>query len=161
MTDLIDRFWAKVDRGEPGECWEWSGYCNDEAGGHGAFRVSRAKVDKSHRFSWELHNGPIPVGMCVLHRCDNPPCVNPHHLFLGTQRDNIADMVAKGRNRTAAWAIRHTRMTPALAAEIKQIYAAGGYTQNRLAERFGFAKFTIFRVLHDIHGAANGNWPEQ
>lgn len=98
----MKRFWNKVERHGTG-CWEWT--ANRHRRGYGRFHAcvnpdgSNRQV-LSHRFSWELTNGPIPDGMCVLHRCDNPPCVNPDHLFLGTQGDNITDMVSKQRNRS-------------------------------------------------------------
>lgn len=86
------RFWAKVDRS--GECWVWTGY--RDAGGYGRFRFKGAPK-RAHRVLWLLTNGAIPDGLHVLHSCDNPPCVNPAHLRLGTNNDNRADMVSKGR----------------------------------------------------------------
>lgn len=97
---IEDRFWAKVDRG--GECWRWTADC--DSSGYGSLKTGHTKVS-AHRLSWQLHHGQIPPGQSVLHRCDNPRCVRPDHLFLGTQADNIADMVAKGRghfNRMSA-----------------------------------------------------------
>jgi hypothetical protein len=81
------------DRG----CWEWRGSRHHQ--GYGMFMEAHKKPVKAHRLSWRLHNGEIPASLCVLHRCDNTGCVNPAHLFLGTQLDNIRDMVSKGRNR--------------------------------------------------------------
>jgi hypothetical protein len=79
-------------------CEEWPAGRSDE--GYGYVRWENRQW-QAHRLQWVLVNGPIPEGLCVLHRCDNPPCVNPDHLFLGTRRDNNADMVAKSRGRLA------------------------------------------------------------
>ena len=76
-------------------CWLWNGY--KHRSGYGNIKVD-GKVIKTHRLSWTIHNGEIPKGMCVLHKCDVRSCVNPKHLFLGTQRDNLDDMVKKGRS---------------------------------------------------------------
>lgn len=95
MTDLRERFWSKVDRS--GDCWMWTASRN--ASGYGRFGGSNSGGSYlAHRMCWELHNGPIPDGLCVLHRCDNPACVNPAHLWLGTRDDNNKDKTAKGRN---------------------------------------------------------------
>lgn len=94
---LIKRFWAKVDKS--GDCWVWTASRRHK--GYGAFAYTidgKIHHDRAHRFSYEIHNGPIPVGMFVLHRCDNPACVNPSHLFLGTAKDNVDDMMSKGRH---------------------------------------------------------------
>lgn len=77
-------------------CWEWIGLKNET--GYGTLTVRQQRW-LAHRLSWTLHRGPIPNGLCVLHKCDFPPCVNPDHLFLGTRTDNHADMIRKGRNK--------------------------------------------------------------
>ena len=90
---LNERFWDKVDKTEG--CWLWmASLCGH---GYGAFVLRRGKHMQAHRFSWMIHNGPIPKGMCVCHHCDNPRCVNPEHLFIGTVKDNTQDMIKKGR----------------------------------------------------------------
>lgn len=103
--DIAERFWSKVDKNGPtvdhvpgiSNCWVWA-VPSTNRGGYGLFRVSkRSMLATAHRVAWSIHNGPIPKGLCVLHRCDNRRCVRPEHLWLGTQRDNIQDMVRKGR----------------------------------------------------------------
>ncbi len=81
------------------ECWGWAGYCNRD--GYAKMRVGTTMVS-AHRVSYELHYGLIPADACVLHACDNPPCCNPAHLYLGTQADNAADRERRGRNRGLA-----------------------------------------------------------
>lgn len=109
-TEISVRFWPKVDKDGPipehrpelGPCWVWTaGRFPD---GYGQFAVERIPRH-AHRLSWAMANGPIADGLLVLHHCDNRPCVNPGHLFLGTHKDNMRDMVAKGR---AASGERHT-----------------------------------------------------
>lgn len=85
-----------------GSCWVWTGGL--ARGGYGIFMlksigIGKKKFKRAHRYSWEIHFGEIPNQLLVLHKCDNPPCVNPDHLFLGTQTDNVRDLVQKGRHR--------------------------------------------------------------
>lgn len=92
---LIPRFWEKVQKSDG--CWVWTGATMKSRGGYGAFNVGEHRVKYAHRFSWEIHNGPIPDRMFICHHCDNPKCVRPDHLFLGDHWDNMADATFKGR----------------------------------------------------------------
>lgn len=106
---VSQRFWraTQVSAG----CWPWLGRRNQY--GYGQLRTGpdsrkkRGRRTVAHRVSWELHFGPIPEGLIVMHSCDNPGCVNPAHLFVGTHQDNYDDMVAKGR-RARSWVMKLT-----------------------------------------------------
>ena len=141
MKTLIERFWPKVDRRGPDECWEWQGA--KASVGYGAIYDrdgSRLKL-YSHRVAWEFAHGCIPVGLFVLHRCDNPSCVNPAHLFLGTHGDNMRDRKEKGRN---AHGDRHgrTKIPDIAISDIR----ASTESQAAIARRFGVDKTTIFDI---------------
>lgn len=96
-ANVIERFWSKTIPEPNSGCWLWTAHCN--AKGYGVLRV-RDRTWLAHRFAMTLSLGiSIPYGQCVLHRCDNPPCCNPGHLFLGTNQDNVHDRESKGRGR--------------------------------------------------------------
>lgn len=124
----VERFWAKVTRGAEDECWPWTG--GTASSGHGRFRTDSQEKVAAHRFAWELQNGPIPAGLCVCHHCDNPPCCNVRHFFLGTNQENSYDRHAKGRTRIGE---RNGRAMLTVAAVI-QIRSATGLQREIAAE---------------------------
>lgn len=138
--DKETRFWAKVAR-TPG-CWIWNG-CHTSAG-YGQIRLHGEAV-YAHRLSWEMKNGPVPVGIEVLHKCDNPACVNPEHLFLGTQSDNINDCVAKGRfNRPFGEVHPRAKLTKNQVEEIRK----SKISQRKLAQQYEVSRWAIQSILH-------------
>jgi hypothetical protein len=93
---LEEKFWLYITVGPFTDCWLWHGPTDCDEG-YGRLYISRHKHIYAHRLSYELHFGPIPDGLDILHGCDNPRCVNPYHLSAGTHQDNMDDMIAKGR----------------------------------------------------------------
>lgn len=148
---ISSRFWSKVDHRGDDECWPWT--CSIANTGYG--QMSKRRPDgkwtmvNSHRLSWEEHHGEIPEGLEILHRCDNRLCCNPSHLFLGSQADNVADMVAKQRHAFGEGAGRAAKLTQEQVLEIKAVlepYAGARVRRGvvrDLAERFGVSKATV------------------
>ena len=130
----------------PTGCWEWR--AGRYSGGYGGASVNGRSV-KVHRLAWELTNGAIPDGMFVLHRCDNPPCFNPDHLFVGTPKDNVADMDAKGRRRFATGERSHlAKISDAAADSIRSRYANGERGMD-LAAEFGVSKALVSMIVNN------------
>jgi hypothetical protein len=103
LVDVVVRFERKFEKTDG--CWLWTGHLN--RGGYGEIRI-KGRAVSAHRFAWQLVHGPIPIGMLVMHRCDNPTCVRPDHLALGTDADNMRDRDAKGRGKVWPKGKRHT-----------------------------------------------------
>jgi hypothetical protein len=144
-----ERFDEKYTKLGPNECWEWNAAKNHS--GYGAFNTCRNnRVKVAHRVAWELSHGPIPEGLCVCHRCDNPSCVNPNHLFLGTKADNNADKVSKGRSNFGE---RNGR-SRLLEAQASRILARRreGVPSKQVAAEFGVCRETVDNI------ASGRNW---
>ena len=124
-------------------CWDWQGANNGK--GYGCLRVDGKRV-LAHRYSYEAHIGPIPRlknsyhGVCVLHKCDNPSCVNPDHLFLGTHNDNMQDKMSKGRSGVV-------KLSASTVAKMKQEYLSGKTCHRELAKKFGTSYQNVGAIL--------------
>lgn len=131
---LADRFWEKVDK-SGGGCWLWTGTVTDRGYGSVNTGGKHGPSRGAHRVAWELTHGPIPKGMVVCHSCDNPPCVRPDHLFLGSQRANLRDASAKKRTMRGEDHVFH-RLTEADVMDIRTRHA-DGTSQADLAREYG------------------------
>jgi DNA-binding CsgD family transcriptional regulator len=146
--DAIARFWPKVDRGAPDTCWNWQGAKNPE--GYGHFRLG-GKVMLAHRFSILADGSPLTADKLVLHCCDNPSCVNPRHLRVGTHRENMAERNMKGRARGGSLTgSRHpgAKLTGAQVAEIRALAAGKVMSQRLIGERFGISQPHVSALLN-------------
>jgi hypothetical protein len=173
------RFWAKVDKNGPTQshmetpCWLWTAAKSRD--GYGVFGIG-SKLTRSHRFAWVLTHGPIPHhdnyhGACVLHRCDTPACCRPDHLAIGTQTDNMRDMVTKGRNgskthpervsrgdkhhsrthpecRPRGEKHRRAKLTDDKVIQIRSMHAAKAATLKSMAHTFGVSLSLITQVVY-------------
>ena len=127
-------------------CWLWLGM--QQVGKEYGLFCFKQRTVKAHRASWEIYCGEIPVGMSVLHKCDNPPCVNPDHLFLGSQSDNIKDRVKKGRSRgPTGESAPLAKLTATKVIELRRLHERNGVSVQDLADRFGIHKATVHKIL--------------
>jgi hypothetical protein len=160
----VKRFWDKVDKNGPipdqsnphyaglGNCWMWT--AGKDTHGYGNFQMID-KILLSHRVAWILTKGSIPEGSgphgtCIMHRCDQRACCNPAHLQSGSNRDNVLDKIAKGRDRSP-YGDSHgmSKLTSEKAACIRNIYAEGGITQETLGAIFGVDRSVIGRIVNN------------
>lgn len=161
------KFWMRVLRPSPDSCWEWQG---GHSHGYGSVWW-QGRSRHAHRVAWTLARGPVPDGMGVLHHCDNPPCCNPAHLYLGTDVENARDRVERGRAkgpsgpivRAPGWnrkvreddrrGFANRKFTDEQEQEIAARFAAGGVSKSALAREFGVSQPTITQILKRV-GAA-------
>ncbi len=142
-----DRFWEAIYYTDG--CWLWKGH-TDKRNRYGTLKVNGRTV-KAHRFAWELENGPIPAGLVVRHRCDNTLCVNPHHLELGTQLDNVRDSINRGRfHRARGERSGKATLTDAQALEIRSRHRRRRVTYAMLAAEYGVSYSTIQNICRGV-----------
>lgn len=152
---LSERFWSKVSKTDG--CWNWTATRSKSGTGYGQISVND-RLTAAHRVSWELHFGPVPDGLFVLHRCDNKACVNPAHLFLGNNSDNLIDAARKsslGRNQ---------RLSPASVEQIRRLRREG-MTSREIASMFGITEGHARKVAvgstawAHVEGGVRKNYP--
>lgn len=148
---ISDRFWSKVDKTE--NCWLWRGA--KYRGGYGAFRIDSNIQTTAHRVAYILTYGELPKNLIVCHSCDNRLCVNPSHLFIGTQQDNIDDMFRKGRQakkellgHKQVGELNHAaKLTEAIVLEIRELFKLG-FSQADIGRKTGVSRLNIWNIVH-------------
>lgn len=146
---IEDRFWAMVKK--TNGCWEWMGQRLPR--GYGMIKQNEPRKNiYTHRLSWEIHHGAIPEGKSVLHHCDNPGCVNPAHLFVGSDKDNMADCARKGRIRGCTkinWRGERSPKAKLTDDAVRDILT-GRQSLAALANKYGVTKGTIWKVRNGL-----------
>ncbi len=138
-----EKFWKKIGKCDEDSCWGWEGCLNKK--GYGTWDMAKRK-QTAHRWAYIFACGPIPDGMGVLHHCDNPGCVNPKHLFLGTNADNVADKVAKGRQWHPIGELHHkAKLNRDQVLMIREMLESG-MPGHMLAVQFGVSRTTIYGI---------------
>ena len=149
---LEDRYWMRVDVASKAECWDW--YGNKAPNGYGYLgkRIEgKVKNFLAHRLAYEYRFGDIPEGLCVCHHCDNPGCVNPYHLFVGTRSDNMQDCVSKGRHYHHVMFgedVPNSKLKTDQVLEIRKKYKPFEYTHRMLADEYGVSASLIKQIVN-------------
>ena len=141
--NMEERFWTKVIKSSSEKCWLWQAFVNPD--GYGQFRYKDRMVN-AHRISWKLSGNSISNGEVICHKCDNPSCVNPKHLFSGTQTDNIKDMDNKGRRGSAIGEKSgRSKLTEKEVLEIRKLRKQG-YKLKEISKKFNVSLYTIYDI---------------
>jgi hypothetical protein len=152
MKNLEEKFWEKVDKNGcfcerlQSRCWIWNGW--KISGGYGKIKINGIVI-YAHRFVWNITNGEIPVGILVCHKCDNPSCVNPEHLFLGTMKDNMQDKIKKGRGNFACGERNGSaKLCEKDVISIRDRYNQKNITQEKLAREYNVSDALISLIIN-------------
>jgi hypothetical protein len=147
---FVKRFWAKVQIKERDDCWPWTGATMGYGYGHISKNGRSHGHEVAHRAMWKIKFGPIPEGFQVLHKCDNPICVNPSHLFLGTTKDNIQDCLKKNRHRHGQLPGEtnpNVKLNQKQVLEIRERYSKGGVYQYELAKEYMVTSSQVSSII--------------
>lgn len=158
---ISNRFWSKVHKKSKTECWPW--LAGKSHYGYGLFRLRQRGIN-AHRFAYILAHGEIPRGLIVCHHCDNPPCCNPSHLFVGTNKDNAQDCIAKGRKHSTAGELHGLhKLTDSEVKQMREEYKSG-VNCTKLAKKYAVgrvaAAYAVFgRTWKHLDGEAKARPP--
>lgn len=143
----INTFWSRVDAS--GDCWLWLGPRDKDGYGlfSGSRRNGRQRHYRCHRFAWHATHGVSAGKLLVCHHCDNPTCVRPDHLFLGTARDNFHDCLDKGRYSPKGAGNASAKLTEQEVARVRELWASGDWTQQAIANDFGLDQTTVSSIV--------------
>lgn len=157
MKPIAERLWAKTNKGNAHECWEWRGWRHPSGYGQIGRGIRADGLVYTHIAAWEVTSGPVPSGLRVCHTCDNRSCVNPGHLFLGTSADNTHDMVKKRRHRFGE--AHAQKLSDAQVVEARRLLAEGT-SQQKVADQFGVSRSMIGQIGQFNRWALTESTPE-
>lgn len=146
-----ERFWIKVDKKGLDDCWNWLGGLQSK--GYGAFRIDWRRQGSAHKIAWEFINGAVPTGSLVLHKCDNKLCVNPNHLYIGSQKDNMRDRAERQPVHPMLLGAGKAKLSSADVTAIRNIK---NKSQDEIAKTFGVSQGTISHVLRSAYLSSDG-----